>query len=662
MPGPRSSASAPQARAQRAAGERSALTLGTAGHIDHGKTTLVRALTGVDTDRLPEEKARGITLVLGFAELDLGDGLRLSVVDVPGHERLVRTMVSGATGIDLVLLVVAADEGVMPQTREHVAICDLLGIARGVVALTKVDATPDDVMALARDDVSAHLAGTALAGSEIVPVSAVTGAGLPALRDALRRAATGAAARTPRAGPPRLPVDRVFAMRGFGTVVTGTLVGAGFATGDAVEISPSGRRARVRGVQSHGSALERAEPGRRTALNLQGVEVADVARGEVVTVPGALAPARAFDARVRWLPAAPPLRDEIAVELLLGTSERRARIGPLGPGPLAPGDAGFARVHIEEGAEPLPCLPGDRFVVRGFARLASGGATLGGGVVLDVAPARRRRGDPRLLAALETFAAGDEAAALRARIARRGLAGIARAALRTECAQGEGALGTALGALAAEGAVAETSAGVLLGREALDDVCARALRAIEALHAAEPLRAGHPRGALRGRLPANLAEGALELALGRLAAAGQVALDGDLVRGASHASTLGAGDRALAERIVAEARARRLEPPSPRDWSALLGAPEARLRALLQHLERTGDLVRAPGPLWFDRAAVDALRERVAAHLRAHGALTTPDYKALIGTPRRTAVPLMELFDAEKLTLRVGEKRVLRGR
>ena len=264
------------------------LVLGTAGHIDHGKTALIRALTGVDTDRLPEEKARGITIELGFAPLDLAPDLRVSVVDVPGHEGLVRTMVAGATGIDLVLLVVAADEGVMPQTREHAAICELLGIRRGVVALSKIDAVEPDVAELAAEEVAELLRESLLADAPIVPVSAVSGAGLDALREALVAVIAGAAPRTPRSGPPRLPIDRYFAAKGFGSVVTGTLLGAPLAVGDPVEIYPSGITSRVRGLQSHGADSRRGEPGTRCAVNLQGVEVGQLARGHVVSRPGAL--------------------------------------------------------------------------------------------------------------------------------------------------------------------------------------------------------------------------------------------------------------------------------------------------------------------------------------------------------------------------------------
>ena len=478
------------------------LVLGTAGHIDHGKTAVVRALTGVDTDRLPEEKARGITIDLGFAPLDLPGGLRAGVVDVPGHEGLVRTMVSGATGIDLVLLVVAADEGVMPQTREHVAICELLGIGRGVVALTKCDVSAEDVQELAAEEVAELLSSTSLAGAPIVRVSAATGAGVEALREELAKAFAGATARTPRTGPPRLSIDRGFAARGFGSVVTGTLVGGPLRVGDTVEVFPGGPRGRVRGLQSHGASVECAEPGSRCAVNLQNVDLDDLSRGRVVSAPDALAPTRTADARLAWLDVAPASDGATAVEFLAGTAERRARAAPIGASSFRPGTTGFARLHIE--GEPVPLLPGDHFILRGFARTAMGGSTLGGGVILDVAPPHRRRSDPALLRDLERLTRREPAGDLRVRIRRSGLAGVGVEALRRETGLSGEALEAALHALQEDGSAVGTGGGTWVDAGAVAEIERRMLEALDAYHAAEPLRPGMPRAALRGRLPENV--------------------------------------------------------------------------------------------------------------------------------------------------------------
>jgi selenocysteine-specific elongation factor len=394
-------------------------------------------------------------------------------------------------------------------------------------------------------------------------------------------------------------------------------------------------------------------------VNLPGIEVSEIARGDVLTAADALAPTRVLDTRVHWLAEAPPVERRASVELLAGTAERRARLVPIGAGRIEPGAPAFARLHVE--GPPLALLPGDRFVLRGFARTAQGGTTLGGGVVLDVAPPRRRRSDPRLAADLEALAAGDLEAELRVRIARAGLAGIAREALRRETGLDAALLDARLAKLAAPGEVALAPGGLCLAGAAAAEIERRVERAVRAYAEAEPLRPGLPRAALRGGLPANVREGALELALERLLAAGTLAAAGEALRPGAAPADLPPALRALAERVRAEACAAGLEPPALREWALRLGRPVEAVREILVHLERAGALVRAPGDLWFDRTAVDALRDRVVAHLRAHGALETPAYKALIGTTRRHAVPLMELLDAERVTLRVGNRRVLRG-
>ena len=588
------------------------LVLGTAGHIDHGKTSLVRALTGVDTDRLPEEKARGITIELGFAPLDLAPGLRVGVVDVPGHEGLVRTMVAGATGIDLVLLVVAADEGVMPQTREHVAICGLLGIERGVVALTKIDAVDAEVAELAAEEVRG------LVSLPVVRVSSLTGEGLGELREKLVEVATQAPARTPRSGPPRLPVDRCFAMRGFGTVVTGTLLGGALRVGDPVELEPGGRAARVRGLQWHGAARERVEAGMRCAVNLQGVEVAAIERGQVVTTPGALAPTRTLDVQVTWLGG-----EATSIQFLTGTAERVGKLAPIG--------AGFARIHLEG---ELACLPGDRFVLRGFSR-----GTLGGGVVLDVAPPHRRRSDPALRRDLEALARRDPETDVAVRVARAGFAGVAEDALRRE---------TGL-ALRTGRRVGDR----WLSEAALRELERRAVEAVRAFHASERLRPGIPRAALRGALPENAPAAVLDVVL----ASDALVAEGEIVRLREHRPQPSPEQEQAVERLRRESEAAGLEPPTLREWCERLGFD---VRPLLIHLEKAGALVRAPGDLWFSRGAVEALRTRVVEWIRANGPLDTPSYKKLIGTTRKHAVPLMELLDAQQVTLRRGEARILR--
>jgi selenocysteine-specific elongation factor len=646
-------AGAAQPRAQRAA----QLVLGTAGHIDHGKTALVRALTGVDTDRLPEEKSRGITIDLGFAPLELPDGTRLSVVDVPGHEGLVRTMVAGANGIDLLLLVVAADEGVMPQTREHLAICELLGLTRAVVALTKTDLVDGEMAELAAEEVALLLEETPLGGAPVVPVSSQTGEGLDRLREALARMAAEAPPRTPRQGPPRLAIDRAFEMRGFGGVVTGTLIGGPLDVGDTLELYPEGKRGRVRGLQSHGVARERCEPGVRCAVNLQGLSLSELSRGRVLAPPGSLAPTRTLDVLLLWLPVAPSAEEPVAVSFLAGTCERRARAAPIGRERLAPGSQGFARIHID--GDPVALLPGDRFILRGFARTEMGGATLGGGLVLDVAPPHRRRSDPALLRDLEALALRDPRLDLRVRVERAGYAGCERGVLARETGCSGDELDAAIAAAGEQ--LLATRGGRYVASDAVAALERELLAALAAYHEAEPLRPGMPTGTLRGRLPGNVPAEVCELAIERLAAAGAIAIAADHVRATDHAVALDPESEVRVARILELLKATGLEAPSLRDLAAAVGSPPQALRDLLAHLERQGRLVRAPGDLWFEASAVEALRQRMREHFAQHDTLDTQTYKSLIGTTRRTAVPLMELLDSERFTQRRGEVRILRG-
>jgi len=633
------------------------LVLGTAGHIDHGKTALVRALTGVETDRLPEEQARGITIDLGFAPLDLEGGMRVGVVDVPGHERLVRTMVAGAVGIDLLLLAVAADEGVMPQTREHLAICELLGLRGGLVALTKSDLVEPDLAELAAEEVRELLADGPLAEAPVLPVSSQTGEGIESLRTALSLLARDTPPRTARRGPPRLAVDRSFEMKGFGSVVTGTLVGGEISVGDSVEIMPGGTRGRVRGVQCHGEARQRAAAGQRCALNLQGVALHELTRGQTVALPESLPLSQTLDVELRWLASAPRCEGPTAASFLIGTAEHRVHVAPIGKPLFEPGQSGFARIHVEGAA--AVALPGDRFVLRGFARTEIG-ATLGGGTVLDIAPPHRRRSDPGLYEDLQRLAEGDAQNALAVRILRCGLDGISRDRLQLETGFEEENLRFALESLCAEGGAALLAGDAhYVGRAALASVESRLLSSLDAFHRRDPLQPGMPTATLRGALPGNVPTVVADFALGALASRGEVQLEGKRVRRPGHRAKPEGEDAALVETLSETLRAAGLDPPALRDLAEGLGESTERLIPLLGFLEHGQRVVRAGAELFFDAGAVEELRSRVLAHFAEKETLDTPSYKALIGTSRRTAVPLMELFDAEHLTVRRDNVRRL---
>jgi selenocysteine-specific elongation factor len=624
------------------------LILGTAGHIDHGKTSLVRALTGVDTDRLPEEKARGITIELGFAPCALPSGLRLGIVDVPGHEKLVRTMVAGATGIDLVLFAIAADEGMMPQSREHLAICDLLGLEVGVIALTKADLVDAELLEVAGLEAASEFAATSLAGAELVPVSTLDGRGLDALRAALDRAAARCRGRTLRDGPAWLCVDRAFSVHGFGTVVTGTLRGARLEEGQNVEILAEDARApllaRIRGLEVHGEKLPRAEPGSRCAVNLQGVELDAVPRGSVLATPGRLDYRPRIAAELRVLPGAPAVEDGASLTAHLGTAERRARVLVLSGERIEPGATGAVELRFDR---PVAAVEGDRFILRGFRRIADAGWTVGGGRILDVLPERRRRRSERA-ADLVPASQGDARAALAARLARAGLRGVLESDLLRERRSLEGIEGIKL------------AGSRWLGRGAFERLQSLAIDAVREHHAAVPTDAWVGFAGVRARVSRFATDEALRAALETAAHTRRLESGAHGYRLAGHAAH--ASDPAIARAVLERIEAAGLGPPTQEELAQELGVDARALQPLLEHHVREKHLYRIAAGRYFARAAIDALRARVLAFLEQHGQIDPNHYKELTGQSRKHTVPLMEYFDAQKLTRREGNLRVLRGR
>jgi selenocysteine-specific elongation factor len=602
------------------------ILLGTAGHIDHGKTSLVQALTGIDTDRLKEEKARGITIELGFAHLDAGDH-RFGLVDVPGHERFLRAMVAGATGMDLVLLVVAADEGVMPQTREHLDVCGLLGLRRGVVALTKVDLVDDEWRALVTEEVRGALVGSFLADAPIVPVSTRTGEGVAALRETLVKMAEALPARSAD-GAWRLPVDRVFTLRGFGTVVTGTLASGVVHVGDAI-----GSGGKVRSIQVHGEARGEARAGMRVALNLAGVDLDAVARGDVIAPPGALSASQVLDVRLRHLAARDPRQPALGrrTKLLVhhGTAQAPATFVLVDRESLPPGEEAFGQLRLERS---LLALPGDRFLVRGFRALPGHGTTLGGGEVIRVVAPKVHGRAHRAGEEMRRFAeAGlDERVGLE--LAASGPAGLTTAELTARLGRSpDEALRRLLGDREVLGAGdAYLHATTIARLEKL---------AMDVLDSAPD---GLAREELRSRLPRALPPRLFDALLAGMTG---IEAERDQVRRAKRPrAVLSPG----AEKLVAAMTKARLETPSP---------PEG---ADLQQAVRAGALVRIRGDYFVARPVLDELRAALVAHLQAHGEIDAQGWKQLSGVSRKYTIPLAEFFDAEKLTLRVGDKRRLR--
>ncbi|HYJ32544.1 MAG TPA: selenocysteine-specific translation elongation factor [Candidatus Binatia bacterium] len=624
--------------------------LGTAGHIDHGKTALVRRLTGIDTDRLKEEKERGISIDLGFAHLVLPSGARVGIVDVPGHERFVKNMLAGATGIDVALLVVAADEGVKPQTQEHLAIVDLLGIRRGVVALTKSDLAPPERLARARDEVLELLRGTGLEGAPVLPVSAITGEGVAPLLEALDRAAAAAAGARETDRPARLPIDRVFSIEGIGTVVTGTLWSGTIRAGDSLQILPSARSVRVRRVEVHDAEVPAATAGQRTAVALHGAGREEIERGEWLVAQDRYRAAAALDVRLTMLPGDQrdrALATRARLRIHLGASEVLGRAVLLEAETLEPGASAYAQLRLEH---PVVAAPGDRLVLRSY----SPAVTVAGAVVIDPAPPRRSRlgGDDR--ERLKTLESGSLAEKVLWLARESGMAGMREeeAALRLGAAPEE------IAAAAAGGkALVRLKGGRALFADAWEQ--ARALIQTRVRQYAEehPLRAGVPKGELKSLLSRGLDGGVFDEALASLLASGTVELRGDRLLPPGAGPSLSEADRQVLERIEQRLAGQGFQPP---DLSEVLrGVPrESRPAELVRHMIESGRAVKVTSELVYTRSQWEEIERRIAAHFARNPRLGMGDFKGYLQISRKYAVPLLEHLDRLGITRREGDDRV----
>jgi len=626
------------------------LVLGTAGHIDHGKSALVKALTGTDPDRLPEEKERGVTIELGFAQLTLPSGRTMGVVDVPGHERFVRQMVAGATGIDIALLVVAADDGIMPQTREHLAIIDLLGVPRGVVAITKSDLAEPEWLDLVVAEVHALLHGTSIDGAPIVPVSARTGDGLDALLVALDEVAVEAEARQSNL-PLRLPVDRVFTIAGAGTVVTGTLWSGVAKREDQVELYPSGKRGRIRSVQMHGAQVDRAVPGNRVALNIAGLDKDEIERGDIVAEPGTLTVTDRFDARFTYLGSEEkPFESGTRVHVHHGTREVLGRVLLMDGQSLAPGTSALAQVRLEE---PLAPRYGDRFIVRSYSPMW----TIGGGVVLDVLPPRRTtlRAHEREL--LDALVAQDLSGAALGLLASR--------ALPMTSAQVAAAIGVPRAQVADDlnrASLERLKVGgethfVTTGAQAA--LLATTERQLLAFHDESPTATGISVPALRDRVDRRLEPRVFDALLATAAEAGSVVLVGGEVRHPKAASTALAAESEATGKLSALLAQQGLAPATTAELAAEAGVSAGIARKVLGRLADAGTVVRLGPDLHFDAGAVERAREQIVGYLQEHGTMLAKDARDITGSSRKYVIPLLEYFDAQGVTKRDGEVRTL---
>ena len=614
--------------------------IGTAGHVDHGKSTLVQAMTGIDPDRLDEEKQRGMTIDLGFAWLTLPSGREVSIVDVPGHERFIKNMLAGVGGIDLALLVVAADESVMPQTREHLAILDLLGVQRCLAVITKKDLVDEDILGLVQLEVEEVLKGTTLEGSPIATVSGTTNEGLPELLTAIDEALNTTEQRRDL-GRPRLPVDRSFTIAGFGTVVTGTLVDGSLQVGQEVEIVPSGRTSRIRGLQSHRKKLDEATPGSRVAANLAGLASNEVVRGEVVTTPGWLRATQAVDVRLRVLDEAPRgVRHNYPATFHAFAAETPAKVRLLDRDLLEPGDEAWAQIWLEH---PVALARGDRFVIR------SPEATLGGGTVVEVDAKRHRRRHAPTLERLERIAQGSPTAQLLTVLESREPADIRSLARRANVSEPEA---VALSRQAVdEGSVVALGDGVgpttqLYTTAGWNRLAGKALAALAAYHRQHPLRPGMTREELRSRL--GLSGQTAQLALARLSSTGALVDSSGALRLPDYEVAVSPAQQQRMDEYVQ----RLAEDPFPASNPAI----PAELLALLADQRR---IVRAGEGVTFEAATYDKLTQRIKDHIREHGKVTVAEVRDLFGTSRKYALALLEHMDEEHVTRRVGDERVL---
>ena len=629
--------------------------LGTAGHIDHGKTSLVKALTGVDTDRLKEEKERGITIELGFTFLDLPSGIRLGIIDVPGHEKFVKHMVAGVWGIDLVALVIAADEGVMPQTREHLDICRLLRVKTGLVVLTKIDLLDRELLELVEEEVTGIVEDTFLKDAPILPVSSVTGEGIPQLLSALDLLSQEIRERS-SGGLFRLPIDRVFTMKGFGTVVTGTMISGSLSLGETIQVLPSGLEGKVRSLQVYGRSVEKTVAGERAAVNLQGVETSAIERGDVLVRPNTLSPSRLIDAYLEYLPDAPrSLKHRTKQRFHVGTTLTNASIFLLDRDELAPGETGFVQLRLES---PVVALPQDRFVIRGSSAIQ----TIGGGVILDGHPDKHKRFSASVVADLSLLKDGTREQALRQYIDHSGVGGVNLEELLNRVEMSPSDVQSIIRQMAGRGdlLVIDSEKLKVIASGSYQMLRGRALAQLGEFHQRFPMKSGLSKEELRTKLPPEIDVKLFQILISELIQSKEVVLEKDKLRlSGHHISSVDL--KGLAKRVEAAVLKGGLQPPSPKELSEEWSETEGEVRAIFEHLVHEGVLVRIKNEMYFHRIPFENLREKLVTHLKKHQEITTPQFKEMAQASRKYVIPLIEYFDQTKLTLRLAEKRVLRG-
>lgn len=625
--------------------------LGTAGHIDHGKTELVKALTGIDTDRLKEEKKRGISIELGFAYLDVGGDVRIGIVDVPGHEKFVRQMVAGSGGVDLAALVVALDEGVMPQTAEHLDILSLLGIKSGLVVLTKSDLVDEELALLAEEDAREVVKGTFLQGAPMIRVSSRTGDGIAELRQTLGDLAAQVTERSVH-GLLRLPVDRVFTLKGHGTVVTGTLISGSISVGDDVEILPSGVRSSVRSIESHKRPEQKAFPGERVAVNLRGVEQAQIRRGDVVTHTGQFHPSFIVDVKLRSLPRSPlPLRNRMKVRLHHYTSETEARLVFPDREELEHGNEADAQLRS---SSPIVPSTGDRFVIRAL----SPSVTLGGGIILNPRAVKLKA---RTAAAFLRADREDDEGIVASLIRSCGPEGVTRNELLGLSALSAKRLDKVLESLRNSHKVVRFDAADnrMVHTDFFEMVRDRVLARLKAFHSQHPLKDGMSKQELRSTVPGG--DKLFKKVVESLTSDGDIAIEGDKVRSAVHQVQLKDDEKGLKNELLNLIVRGANSPPVLKEILASMQSDPKQVRTLLNLLEREGEVVRVKEDIYFSARFVAETKRKMIEFFKREGGITPSRFSEITGSSRKYNIPLLEYFDRERFTMRVGDQRVLRG-
>ncbi len=629
------------------------IILGTAGHIDHGKTSLVKAMTGIDTDRLKEEKERGITIELGFAYLDLPNGQRLGIIDVPGHERFIKNMVAGASTIDLVALIIAADEGVMPQTREHLDICTLLGIKKGLVALTKIDLVEEDWLDLVQEDIKEFLKGTFLEGAPILPVSSVTGQGISELTVVLERL-SGEVEERSSAGIFRLPVDRVFSMRGFGTVITGTTMSGSLSVGEQVYIYPQEIQAKVRGIQVHNQDTEQVRAGLRTAINLQGIEKATVNRGDVVASPLSLYPTRLLDIQVRLLKSIPrPLKNRSQIRFHSGTNEILGRVILLESEEIKPGESQFCQIRF---GEPVALLPGDLAVIRSYSPVQ----TIGGAEVLNVKPGKHKRFNPEVIHQLQVLKSGSDSEKVALQVLQSGATGVSRKNLGQVLPLPPKKLDDLLKELLFQKVLVQWDKEnkIIIHQQELFKLSQATRSELEGYHKANPLKSGLFKEELKSRLPQIREAKLFNFVLNQLAEQNILVQEKELVRLTDHKVQLKEDQQAVRDSLEKVYLTSGLQPPYFKELAEKFAKGQP--RQVLELMVKEGKLVKVKEDLYFHKQAIEDLKRNLIQWLKEKGEITTPEFKDMTQTSRKYTIPLLEYFDALQVTMRVEDKRLLR--